>query len=90
MIDKLKLFGDRVFIEPDKAEETTESGIIIPKNAQNPKKFGTVTLVGSEMSQDIKPGDRILFGEFAVLEIDVDGETFHMVNTEDILGLLEE
>ncbi len=43
------------------------------------KKFVKTTL---------KPGDHILYEQYAIREIDVDGETTILVREEDVLGLL--
>jgi chaperonin GroES len=36
----------------------------------------------------LKPGDHILYEQYAVREIEVDGETTVLVREEDVLGLL--
>ena len=49
------------------------------KNKDTQKKFVKTTLV---------PGDHILYEQYAVREMEIDGERCVMVKEEDVLGLL--
>ena len=42
----IKPLGDKVVVKPAKAEEKTESGIILPGSAQEKPHQGTVVAVG--------------------------------------------
>jgi chaperonin GroES len=93
---KLQPLGSRVLISPDKAEEMTKGGLYIPSSA-NEKKPGSGVVVklgtgrtksGKEIKFDVKEGDRVFFKQYAPEEVEVDGETFLLVNTEDILAVI--
>ena len=64
----IRPLGDRVVVEPAKAEEKTLSGIIIPDTAKEKPNQGSVVAV-SEGDKDnqltVKVGDTILYGKFA-------------------------
>ena len=39
---------------------------------------------------DIKIGDVVFFGKFSGVEVEVDDETLILINSDDLLGILEE
>lgn len=94
----MRPLGDRVLIRPSgKSEETTRSGLIIPDMAKEKPQEGEVVAVGpgalsldgSLVPMDVKPGDRILHGKFSGQEIKVDGQDFLIMRQEEILGVLD-
>lgn len=67
-----KAFGDRVVVKVDKADQTTESGIIIT-GLHEPFATGTIASVSETLffdeDEDLNKGDRIVFKNyFADLE----------------------
>lgn len=87
----IRPLGDRVVIEPARAEEKTASGIIIPDTAKEKPNQGTVVAV-SEGTADFKPslkaGDRILYGKYAGTEIEIDGNDYLIMSESDILAVI--
>ena len=68
---KFKPLHDRVVIRRLEGEEKTKGGIIIPDTAQEKPQEGEVVAVGPGARDeagklipiDLKPGDRVLFGQ---------------------------
>ncbi|MFK5856914.1 MAG: co-chaperone GroES [Bacteroidota bacterium] len=87
----IRPLGDRVVVEPAKAEEKTTSGIIIPNDSQEKPNQGTVVAV-PEKSEDnkvtVKVGDSILYGKYAGTEIEVDGADYLIMSETDILAVI--
>ena len=87
----IRPLGDRVVVEPAKAEEKTISGIIIPNDSQEKPNQGTVVAV-PEKSEDnkvtVKVGDSILYGKYAGTEIEVDGADYLIMSETDILAVI--
>ena len=97
----MKPLGNRIIIEQDKIEETTESGIIIKRDREEAEQAnvirGTVVAVGEDAwdqwpSQWAKVGDRVYFAKFAgkILPDPVTGESYLVMNDVDIVALIEE
>lgn len=84
---EFKPLKDNVLVTLDSVEDTTKSGIIIPENAQEKPRTGTVKYVGSDV-HELQPGDRVMFGKYATQEIKVGDETYHMTKEDDIYGVL--
>lgn len=80
----------RVIIRPDKQEEITTGGIIIPGNAKTPPSYGTVVACGKfEGVIQPKAGDRLLFAKYAAQEIEHEGETLKMVRESEVFAIEE-
>jgi len=87
----IRPLGDRVVVEPAKAEEKTVSGIIIPNDSQEKPNQGRVVAV-PEKSEDnkvtVKVGDTVLYGQYAGTEIDIDGDSYLIMSETDILAVV--
>ncbi len=83
---KIDLYADRVLVVPDKAEEKTKSGIIIPETAQVETTNGTVVAVGPGMADrpmKSKVGDHIMYGKFSGTPIKLpNDDTDYMIMRE--------
>ena len=89
---KIKPLADRVLIQPTPAEETTNSGIIIPDSAKEKPLRGTVIATGEGTKDEkmiVKEGDNVLYGKYAGTEVELDGGKFLIMRQNDILGIFE-
>jgi len=88
---------DKVLVEPSKAEEKTQGGIVLPDTAKEKPKQGAVIAVGSGKPLDdgqirplrVKKGDKVLYGSFAGTEIKIGTDTYLIMGEDDILAVLE-
>lgn len=92
----IKPLSDRVLVQPDAAEEKTESGIIIPDTAKEKPQRGTVVAAGpgkiengTKIDISVKKGDKILYGKYSGTELTLDGEDYLIMRESDILGIVE-
>jgi len=89
---------DQIIIEPDKPDEKTAGGIIIPEKERERPQQGTVLACGpgriSEhgvflpMDPAIQPGARVVFGKYAGTELMFKDKFTHIVSERDVLGVL--
>ena len=92
-----KPLGDKVVVKPAKAEEKTESGIILPGSAQEKPHQGTVVAVGpgarddkgNHIPLDVKEGDRVIYGKFGGVDLKYDNEEYVVLSEKDILVVLD-
>jgi len=97
MAIKLKPLGDRVLVEPVEEKETKKGGIIIPDTAKEKPTEGIVRALGTGKTDDdgkklpfeVKVGDRVLVSKYGGTEIKLDGKEFKILNSDDILGVIE-
>lgn len=90
---------NRVCVRPDKREEKTPGGIIIPETADERRAALTGTVVsagpgklldsGQRVEPSVKSGDRVLFSKYSGTEIELEGERFRIVSEDDILGAVD-
>ena len=88
---KIKPLADRVVIQPDAAEETTSSGIIIPDTAQEKPQKGKVVAVGkgtTDEKMEVKVGDEVLFGKYSGSEITIGEQDYMIMRQSDILAII--
>ena len=87
----MKPVNDRILVKPNKAEETTKGGIIIPDTAKEKPNKGEIIAVGpgkDGIKLSLKVGQTIIYGKFAGQELDLDGETFLIMREDDVLLVL--
>jgi chaperonin GroES len=93
----LKPLHDRVLVRRMEQANKTAGGIIIPDTAKEKPMEGEVVAAGSGLRAedgkltplDVKPGDRILFGQWSGTEVKIDGEELLIMKEADILGIVE-
>jgi len=82
---RLKPKNDRLLISPDVLPDKTESGIIIPESAKDRPNQATVLAVGPKV-EDIKEGERILFGKYAGSTFKLDDESYLLIREQDVIA----
>jgi chaperonin GroES len=81
---------DRVLIKRAAAPEMAGGGrIIIPDQHREKPNFGEVVRVGSK-AEDVKPGDRVLFGKYSGSAIEIGGVEHLLIREDEILMVLED
>lgn len=82
--------GARVLVKILEQEAVTSSGILLPESAKEKPQEGLVEAVGNadEMVTDLKAGDRVLFAKYSGTEIKQDGDTYLILNEDDVLARL--
>jgi len=97
MAVNLKPLGDRVLVEPVEEKETKKGGIIIPDTAKEKPTEGLVVALGTGKTDDngkkvpfeVKKGDRVLISKYGGTEIKLDGKEYKILNSDDILAMVE-
>ncbi len=93
---KIQPLGNRVLVKPEEVQEKTPGGLVIPPNASDEKKpsYGEIVKLGKGKDSkgnllkfDVKIGDLIYFKKYSPEELDIDGETLYILDTEDILAV---
>ncbi|NQY75070.1 MAG: co-chaperone GroES [Candidatus Margulisbacteria bacterium] len=92
---KFKPLGDRVIIEPESAEKTTESGIVLPESAQEKPQTGKVVSIGTgRVTEDgknvpisVKEGDVVIYAKYGGTEIKMENKDYVFLKSDDILAV---
>ena len=80
--------GKRVLIERVEEAKTTASGIYIPDSAKEKPSQGKVIAVSTEV-ENIAVNDTVVFGKYAGSELTLDGITYLVIETDDLLGIVK-
>ncbi|MDF1875433.1 co-chaperone GroES [Sulfurimonas sp. SAG-AH-194-I05] len=79
--------GNRVLVKRVEEANVTSSGIIIPDSAQEKPSRGEVVAVSKEV-ESLACGNLVLFGKYAGNEITLGVDTFLVLETDDIFGII--
>ena len=93
----LKPLEDRIVVQPNEAEQTTASGLVIPDTAKEKPQQGKVLAVGpgkrSEETGELIPlgidvGQTVLYSKYGGTEVTVDGEDLLILASRDVLAIV--
>jgi len=91
----IKPIGSRIVVEPEKVEEVTASGIVLPDTASKEKPqrgkvvavgSGKVTSDGKTITLPVKVGDTVIFKKYSPTEIEIEKKEYFILDEEDILA----
>ena len=94
----VKPLGDRILVEPSEEKETNKKGaIIIPDSAKEKPMESVVVALGTgktdyngkKIAFEVKKGDRLLVSKYGGTEIKIDGKDYKILNSDDILAVIE-
>ncbi|MCQ2517952.1 MAG: co-chaperone GroES [Lachnospiraceae bacterium] len=93
---KLVPLGDRVVLKQLVAEETTQSGIVLPGQSKEKPQEAEVIAVGpgtledgKEVKMQVKTGDKVIYSKYAGTEVKNGDEELIIVKQSDILAIVE-
>jgi chaperonin GroES len=86
---RIKPLGDRVLIKPIKEEKRTEGGLVLPDTSKEKPQKAEVIARGKLEDVDLNVGDRVIFSKYAGTEIKIDSDDYILIDSGDILGLIE-
>jgi len=97
MAVKVKPLGDRVLVEQVEEKEVRKGSIIIPDTAKEKPMEAVVVALGTGKTDDngkkipfeVKVGDHVLTSKYGGTEIKIDGKDYKILNSDDILAVLE-
>ena len=97
MAINVKPLGDRVLVQPIEEQETKKGGIIIPDTAKEKPTEGIVVALGTGKTDEdgkkipfeVKKGDRVLVSKYGGTEIKLDGKEYKIMNSDDILAIVD-
>ena len=86
---KLKPLGARALVKMSEREEQTASGIVLPDTAREKPQTAEVVAVGASDEVKVSAGDVVVLGKYSGTEVKIEGEDHLIVDSDDILGVVE-
>lgn len=90
---RLKPLGMQIVVLRDREETMTRGGIVLPDQAKEKPRRGTVMAVGDGEWREggtvrcsLKPGDRVYFSHYAGTEINVEGTPYLIMNESEVMA----
>ena len=88
---KLKPMADNVLLKATENQETTSSGIILATSSKEKPAIYEVVSAGpgtKDVTVTVKPGDKVVVGNYVGSEIKLDGVDYKFVKQDDILAVV--
>ena len=88
---KLKPMADNILLKAAEAQETTASGIILATTTKEKPGIYEVVSAGpgtKDVTVTVKPGDKVVVGNYVGSEIKLDGVDYKFVKQDDILAVV--
>ena len=87
---KFKPIGERALVKPVEQEEKTASGIVVPETAKEKPQTAKIKAIGDFVDGNVNEDDLVVFARYSGTEITLDNEDFLILDTDDLLGIVEE
>ena len=93
----IKPLSNNIFLEPVEEGKKTKSGIFIPETAEkNKPTTGKIVAVGpgklndkgERVAPSLKVGDNVLFKQYGMDEIEIEGKKYLVGNEDDVLAII--
>ena len=82
----MKVLGRRVLVKREKVAD--RKGLIwLPDRAKQFPHGGVVVTVGDQVDS-VKPGDQVIFGKYAGVVVEIEGESYVTLWDRDIIAVL--
>jgi chaperonin GroES len=95
----IKPIGDRILVASAEERESKvkKGGLIIPDTAKEKPMESMVVALGTgktsekgeKLPFEVKKGDRVLVAKYGGTEIKLDGKDYKILNSDDILAVIE-
>ncbi len=88
---KLKPMADNILLKAAETEETTSFGIILATSNKEKPAIYEVVSAGpgtKDVTVTVKPGDKVVVGNFVGSDLKLDGQDYKFVKQDDILAVV--
>ncbi len=88
---KLKPMADNILLKQHEAQETTSFGIILATTNKEKPAIYEVVSAGpgtKDVTVTVKPGDKVVVGNFVGSDLKLDGVDYKFVKQDDILAVV--
>ena len=93
---KLVPLGDRVVLKPIAAEETTQSGIVLPGQSKEKTQQAEIVAVGPggfidgyDIKMMVEVGQKVVYPKFTGTVVEIEDEEYIIVRQGDLLAVIE-
>lgn len=83
----LKPLAGGIVAVREEVQNKTASGLYLPDAAKEKPVVAKVVAVGKDV-KEVKVGDKVVYKEYSVTELKVDGEEYLIIKEEDVLAVL--
>ncbi|MCA1739436.1 MAG: co-chaperone GroES [Actinobacteria bacterium] len=82
--------GKRALVKPVEQEEKTASGIVLPQTAKEKPQTASIIAIGDSENGGVSEGDLVVFARYSGAKINLNDEDYLILDSDDLLGVVEE
>ena len=86
----LRPLGDMIMLKPVDAVERSAGGLYLPDSAKERPDEGIVVAKAADATDEVAIDDRVVYKRFSGDEVKLDGETYRLVPSGDLLAVYVE
>jgi chaperonin GroES len=87
---RLRPIGKRALVKPaEQEEEKTASGIVLPQTTKEKPQTARVIAVDDSEDGKVSEGDLVVFAKYSGTKINLDDEDYLILDSDDLLGVVE-
>jgi len=75
----------RVLVKAVEAPDQTKGGIYLPDSAEKRTNQGEVIAIAEDANEEIALGDRIIYREFGGTNVELEGEEYVLLDSDDVV-----
>lgn len=83
---KIRPMNGRVVVRPLETAVDIKGNIVIPDTAKEKPTEGEIIAVAEDATEEVAVGDRVIYKEHGGTEINVEDQTFILMETDDLLA----
>ena len=87
---KFKPIGERALVKIEEQEQTMSYGIVLPETAKDKPQTARIVALGEMENGHVGEGDLVVFAKYSGTEIKLDDEDYLILDSDDLLGIVEE
>lgn len=80
--------ADYIVAQQEEAAAKTASGLYLPDAAQEKPKLAKVLAVG-KLVQEVKVGDKVIYGGYSTTEVKQGGENYLLIKEENVYATVK-
>jgi chaperonin GroES len=84
--------GTKIVVQVEEVSNKTASGIIIPDSSKEKPSVGEIKFVNDDTKDEfgVDIGTKVVFGKYAGTELELDGQSYLIVEMDELFGILRD
>ena len=84
--------GTKIVVQVEEVSNKTASGIIIPDSSKEKPSVGEIKFINEDTKDEfgVDVGTKVVFGKYSGTELELDGQSYLIVEMDELFGILRD